>query len=299
MRRPVVPSYPAALLATALLAGLLLAAPVAGHAINFAGLDPQVATEGTVYVEAVFVEAPGWVALYADGSPVGHSRVETAGRTVNDVAVDVDDAAFEGGESVRLTARLFADDGDGAFDPDADRRLRQFGAAPDAPVAQGDAAYVLAEADGTGLPVEDGTLPVRRVALPEAGHVVVSDENGTVLGSRAVDAGIHQNVSVPLADDAVAEDEAITVVVTAYGDDGDGEFDDADEPLRVGNETVSTTVDAHRGGSDGGGVTTAIADGATPTDGSGPGFALSAALFAALAVVGYAAVGALREAEGL
>lgn len=119
VRRPVLPLLFAALP----LAALLLAAPAAGHAVNFAGLDPQVAAEGTVYVEAVFVEAPGWVALYADGSPAGHARVETAGRTVNDVAVDVDAAAFDGEEPVTLAARLFADDGDGAFEPDADDPL--------------------------------------------------------------------------------------------------------------------------------------------------------------------------------
>lgn len=284
MRRPVL----------LVLAALLLAAPVAGHAVNFAGIDAQATDDGTVYVEAVFLEAPGWVALYADESPVGHARVDTAGRTVNDVTVDVDEGAFEGGEPVRLTARLFADDGDGEFDPDADRQLQQFGTAPEAPVARRDAAHVLAEADGTGLPVEDGTFPVRRVALPEAGHVVVTDENGTVLGSRALDAGVHENVSVPVADDAIAEGEEITVVVTAYGDDGDGEFDDADEPVRVGNETVSSTVGLLRGDGDGDGVTTATADEATATDEGGPGFAAGAAL---LALVAFAVLVGIREAE--
>lgn len=282
--------------------GVLLAAvagPVAGHGVNYASFDPQVTADGSVVVESAYLEEPGWVVVYDADEPVGHAAVGVAGRTVTDVAVPVDADAWpgEGEEPLRLRVELFADDGDDAFDPAADRQLLQFGPPPEAPVERGDAETVVLAERGSTLPVVDGELRVRRAALPADGHVVVERENGTVLGTRSLSAGSHRNVSVDVGDLG----ERTTLVAALYRDDADGSFGDEDEPFHVGDEPVATTFDvepADEFGNEGtaarqpgGGDDGTATGGSGKADGNGAGFELGLALAAAI-FLGSVGVGA-------
>ena len=75
------------------------------------------------------------------------------------------------------------------------------------------------------------TALVARVGMPTAGFVVVSGEDGAVLGSAEVGEGAASDLEVPL-DPPLTEDAELTAAL--YADtDGDGAFDPAaDEQLR-------------------------------------------------------------------
>lgn len=266
----------------------LAAVPAAGHGINAATLDPQVSADGTVYVETAFLETDGWVTLRnPSGAFVGHARVRQDGRVVTDIAVSVPSDAWpaEGEGPLWVRATTYGEAGDGAFDPGADRKLVQFGGAPDpVPVARGaDATRVLA-AGADPLVVDDGQLTVRDVALPADGHLVVrnatGDGTGRTLGSRTLDRGTHRNVTVALAEPPGTE---TTVSIALHRGDGDGTFDGDEPPVRVGNRTVATRATiAPPGASDDPAVVTA-----TPADGDGGGLSDGiGAVLAAAAVTG-------------
>jgi len=266
------------------------AVPTAGHAINSATLDPQVSADGTVVVETAFLETDGWVVLRGpSGAFVGHARVRQGSRVVTDVAVSVPADAWPAASEGALWIRpvTYAEDGDGEFDPDADRELVQFGGAPDpVPVARGEVPARVLAAGADPLDVGDGRLSVRRVALPADGHLVVRnatgggdrDGDGRVLGSRALDRGTHRNVTVALAD---PPDGETSVSVVLHRDDGDGAFDGDEPPVEAGNRTVGTRVTVAPGGaSDDAAVVTA-----TPAGDGGSGLSDGVGAVLAAAVV--------------
>jgi len=278
-------------------------------------VQPQATADGTVVVETVGVLAPSFVVLSLDGEVVGTAFVEETGfRT--DVPVDVDaDAWDDWSGAATVSATLYRDDGDGEFDPVSDRAVtdRYPGARSQATVGrlpEGAARVLAGEFDP--LPVEDGSVTVRRVALAEAGHVVVRPfGGGDPLGGRTLSAGTHRNVSVAVNRSAVADRTgSVSVRIDLYRDDGDGRFDGSESPVTVGEDAVGTvtrlTTDpdggvsiitaANETGADGAGAA------ATPSDddtaASGPGFdavTTVAALLAVAALLIVASLGRHRE----
>lgn len=108
-------------------------------------------------------------------------------------------------------------------------------------VLAGTGAVGLALAHGTHATASpqtsaDGTLVVEQAFLTEPGYLVVraddGGEPGRVLGHRRVRAGLHTATTVSIADEHWATlPENATVWVVLHGDDGDGVFDSAADPL--------------------------------------------------------------------
>jgi hypothetical protein len=99
-------------------------------------------------------------------------------------------------------------------------------------------------------------VTVGRVTLPEAGLLVARDDDtDRVVGTRALDAGTHENVTVALnASYVAAGDGEVVVRVGAYRDDGDGVLGDGDRPIRAGERVVGTRLPV------------SVVDGETATD---------------------------------
>jgi PGF-CTERM protein len=296
-----------------LLVGLLAVAAVAyagvavAHA-NHASAGPQVSGNGSVVVEQAFLSQRGYVAVTTDpasgeGRVLGHRAVGAGLHTGLRVGVDADYWDGVAGNTT-LRVRLYGDDGDGEFDPDADPVLRWLDrpAGGPFPVRPGSGAAYIVPSGDTELTAE-GRLPVAAVALPARGHVVVHDgANGTLgspLGHRTLDGGRHANVAVPVA---VSGNRSVTVAL--HRDDGDGEFEPGADPvIRVAETPVATSLSVAAPGSDDGSEdvrvnTPTATDGPTTdstapprtrsatatatTSASGPGFGLAAGLAALL-----------------
>lgn len=234
-------------------------APISAH-VNDVGVDAQVSTDGTVVVETAFIGTDGFVVLHESngsvpGDPVGHAAVSEEGGLKEDVTVDVAPATWRNWSGDRrLWAVLHADDGDGEFEPDEDEMIEQFGdpAGEQFTLARGDAAYVTAR-EFAPQPSDDGTVRIRSAALPTDGHVVLradaDDGSGESLGSTALTAGTQQNVTVAIDEQFFRDQEgSFTLYAAVYADDGDGAFDDADEPIRAGSEAVATRFGVEKTG---------------------------------------------------
>lgn len=234
------------------------AIPVAAHG-NHLSADSQVSTDGTLVVESVLPVDEAWIVVRTDedGSPgevLGHVPVDADEGLRTDVAVDIEDEAWGNWSGTRpVWTVLHAEDGDGEFDPEDDEMLESFGepAGDRIQVRKGDApAYVTAE-EFSPQPSDDGTVVVRTAAVPGDGYVVVHDATGEgpgdVVGSTAVASGLHDTVAVDL--DAAffeAREGTVTLWAVLYTDDGSGRFDGADDPVRVGDDTVSTAFGVER-----------------------------------------------------
>lgn len=237
----------------AILACLLGVAAVAyaGVAVahgNHASAGPQVSANGSVVVEQAFLSQQGYVAITTDpdsgeGRVLGARPLGVGLHTGIRVGVDSDYWATTSGNTT-LRVRLYADDGDGQFDPDSDPVLRWL----DRPAGDAFAvrkatgsAYVVPSGD-TSLSA-DGRLPVARLALPARGHVVVHDATndtlGPPLGHRSLDAGHYRDVRVPIDSDVGNR----SVAVAIHRDDGDGQFEsDSDPVVRVGDTPVAARL---------------------------------------------------------
>ena len=254
MRRS--PDSVATIVLLALSALALLSSGVAiGHGINHLGADPQASVDGVVRMESVFATEDGFVVVYRDrngsrGEVLAHRPFSASTRDVYDVPVEIGSEAWADlPPNATLRAVLHGDDGDGEFEPASDPPLASFGgvAGESFVVRRGTTAYVGA-ASGAGVQRSaDGTVVVRSVRLPERGYVVLRNSSGgspgEIVGTAALSAGHHTNVSVDLDGSFFAErpvDETFSVWVQAYGDDGDGEFGDGDRPIRAGEEAVGT-----------------------------------------------------------
>lgn len=235
-------------------------APVNAH-VNDVGVDAQVSADGTVVVETVFIGTDGFVVLHesngsAPGDPVGHAAVSDEGGLKEDVTVDVAAATWRNWSGDRrVWAVLHADDGDGEFEPDEDEMIEQFGdpAGEQFTLERGDAAAYVTAREFAPQPSDDGTVRIRSVALPTDGHVVLradaDDGPGEPLGSTAVPAGTHQNVTVAIDERFFRDqEESFTLYAAAYADGGDGAFDDADEPIEAGSDPVATRFGVEKTG---------------------------------------------------
>jgi hypothetical protein len=242
MRRP---------LALALAALLVLAAvplPVVAHS-NHLTATSQVSDDGTVVVETLFVSQRAHLVVHADdggelGAALGSTTLAPDGLRRN-VAVSLDDAAWaDWGGNRTVWVALHAPDGDGSYDAD-DPVFTRFGrpVAERVAVGKGDPALVTGRGF-YGQTVDGPRVTVGRVTLPEAGLLVARDDDtDRVVGTRALDAGTHENVTVALnASYVAAGDGEVVVRVGAYRDDGDGVLGDGDRPIRAGERVVGTRL---------------------------------------------------------
>lgn len=239
----------AALLAVALVAS---ATPVAGHG-NHVEVDSQHSTDGTVVVEAVRPLTDGFLVLHrADdgevGEPIGHAAVEMSDGFRQGVPVEMDDDAWaDWPENGTLWVVFRADSNDnGEFDPGTDERASAFGAATGqaVTVAKSDKpASVVAERD-RAQQTASATATVSRAVLPEDGFLVLrtdSGGDGRVVGTHALDAGAHDDVSVDFDASAFPENRTtVGLYAQLYADDGDGEFSEGDRLVRAGDSPVSS-----------------------------------------------------------
>lgn len=223
-------------------ASLLVAAvPAAAH-VNHLEADPQASTDGTVVVETAFIAADGWVVVHrvtgngSIGEPIGHAPIDGGSGNEVDFPVRIDGDVWTNWTTRQVWIVLHHDDGDGRFEPDADRVLRPFDdpAGARVTVARGETAYVT-EAGFRPEETDDRTVRIRRVAMPADGTLVVRNgsADGRIVARTDLGAGTHRNVSVAL-DRAFFRTSGGTVTLHAGLLVGG-------EPVRAGNATVGTT----------------------------------------------------------
>jgi len=259
--------------------GFGIAASAATHG-DHVSVDAQTTSDGTVVVETVSAIGPSFVVLAPDdggrpGDPVGNATVPAASFRRN-VAVALDDGAWDGWTGNRtFWAVLYRDDGDGRFDPESDASIATRNPAAEAEFALGrverGSDRVLARVF-TSQRLREGRLTARRVDLSQPGYLVATSIDGDrVVGTRALDAGVHRNVTVALNESFVAQQRReFRVRLLAYRDDGDGRFGESDRPVTVGGEHVATSMIVQNVGTNADGtVTTTRPLVVTPTPGSG------------------------------
>lgn len=220
---------------------------------NEVSADSQVATNGTVQAETAFVLTDSWLVVHHDadgsiGEPIGHTLVRSGGLQT-DVQVPIDESVWANWTETRqVHLVLHNDDGDGQFDPDEDPILTTGSepAATDLTVAKGsESAYVSAEQ--FDVVETNGSVRVRQAVSPSAGFLVLTAPDGQVFGQTDVAAGTTQNVTVDIDETLYRQQPAeFDLTVSLYADDGDGQFGDSDDPVRAGEDAVSTTITMQR-----------------------------------------------------
>ncbi|WP_254839730.1 DUF7282 domain-containing protein [Natronomonas marina] len=317
MARPA-PTAVAAALAVVVLLGVAVA-PVAAH-VNHVEADDQRSADGTLLVEWEFVGTDGWVVVRADdggdpGEVLGHRRVtpETAFRTDTTVAIDDGKwADIEGSREVWVV--LHREEGGEGFDVEEDPMQTGFSGDPAGTrltVEKADGATSVAAQGFDAETVTDGTATVRRVELAADGHLAVHAVDGDIagnvedgdvgepVGSVALSAGVHENVTVELDESFLADADSEELLAAVAYAGGDGFGADSTAPVTAGDSLVSTTFGAEFRGPATGPTPTPTAEEssivntpeptATPattptgTDGSGAGVG---AVGAALALAG-------------
>ncbi|GAA0284405.1 DUF7282 domain-containing protein [Halobacterium noricense] len=240
----------AALLALALVAS---ASPVAAHG-NHVEVDSQHSANGTVVVEAVRPLTDGFVVLHRAtedgeiGNPVGHRKIDFDDGFQQNVPVEMDaDAWADWPANGSLWVVFHADrDDDGEFDPGVDERASAFGATTSQSVTlakRDQPASVVAER-AQAQQTASATATVDSAVLPDDGFLVLRTETGTdgrVVGTKALDAGAHADVSVDFDSSLFSENRStVGLYAQLYTDDGDGEFSERDRLVRAGDSPVST-----------------------------------------------------------
>lgn len=261
------------------LAGVLGVAvvPVAAH-VDHVEADDQHSADGTLRVEWEFVGSDGWLAVRADdggepGAVLGARRVtpETAFRPDTTVAID-DEAWAEWSGSRTVWLVLHGEAGGEGFDPAEDPMRTGLSGDPAGSRFTVERAAANASVTAQGFSPQtstDGTVVVRRLELAEPGHVAVHTVDaeiasnvadadvGEPVGATALEAGVHENVTVQLADAYLADagTEALLQAVVYTGSD---EFDaESTEPVTAGDALVGTTFGVEFRGD--------AVDGPTPT----------------------------------
>lgn len=240
-------------------------APAGGHG-NHVTARSQVSPDGSVVVESLFVLDGGYLVLHEGnqrGDPVGHVRLDQGGHRGVTVRTDEEWWASQDGV-VPLVAVLHRDAEPGdEFDPEVDTPVSAFGsvASSSFAVEKGDAAVNLVATKFSGHAVDD-SVTVPRVALGEDGYLVVRTEDdggpGEVVGHAAVEAGNHSDVAVPVDREALGSDgDTVYLWVSVVRDDGDGSYDEGDEPVTVGDDPVRSRIQATLG-ADGGESTVGV-----------------------------------------
>ena len=195
----------------ALTTGLLIGGvtPAGAHG-NHISVDAQASENGTVVIESLFTSAEeGYVALHTDddgepGRVIGYAPADYDFHT--GLSVELESSTWaEWNGSRTVWAVLHRDDGDGSFDLETDEALSSFGGSASARFtlekrASGPASVVVI--GFRSQPTDNASATIRRVALGRSGALVVrTDENGSpgdVVGRTSLDAGVHENLTVPI-----------------------------------------------------------------------------------------------------
>jgi hypothetical protein len=288
---------------------------------NHVIVGAQISADGTVVAEEAATLGTGFLVLRRDdggepGEPLGHTVLQ--GTTIQmDVGITVDEAAWSEWSGPRTVwAVVHLDDGDGEFDLGSDpSAARRYATASQAfELARGDAPVRILASQTDPIDLRNGTVTIRRVDLDGAGYVVAHPlDDDRVVGTKALTAGSHENVSLRLAASFLAEeDRRFRVRLAVYRDDGNGEFDTDDRPVTVGEERVESDVvvrqidddatttqpliitpsptttpetrSAKTANSGTQGASAVASSGATATDATGSGFGLGLVLAAIVAV---------------
>lgn len=230
------------------LLGLLLVPAVLAHG-NILAVDSQYTTEGTVELEGAYTLTRSWAAVYTDdagslGEPIGHTFLSPdTFHTETTIAIDeVVWRNWSGARTVHVV--MHNEDGDGEFDPDADPVISQ----GDEPVGgtisiarAEQPALVAAERLETGTTT--GNATVRRVVMPEDGRLVLhaGGVSGQVVGERALEAGLHAEVTLPLDEDFYRyQGSTFTLTAALYSGSGGDPIDESTR-LTAGDRPVATS----------------------------------------------------------
>jgi PGF-CTERM protein len=238
-------------LAALLVLSLVAMVPASAH-VNDVSADAQVSPDGTVVAESVFVASDGWIAVFADKNHtevLGFRRLEADGFQ-QDVPVAIDEEHWATFDESTVHVALLNDDGDGEFEPNGDDSvLTTFGrqATAAVPLRKGTTALVTEEAFAPDW-VNGSTLTLRRVTLPESGHIVVRNAStGDVLGSTTLAAGRHESVDVTLDESRAFDgDGNYRLRATLHGDDGDGTYRASNPDVTANGTVVSTRFRVRR-----------------------------------------------------
>ncbi|WP_267639797.1 DUF7282 domain-containing protein [Haloarchaeobius amylolyticus] len=254
----------------ALLLGLVVVAaavtavvtPAAAHG-NHLSVDAQVSSDGTIVVESMFMTNPGHLVVHQDrdgsiGPPLGHASVSQGFHSDFEVAVDDEYWADQNGTRTYWLV-LHRDDGDGEFEPGSDTPIQgiagQYAGQQVTVGKSADGAVRVVTGGFTTQRVDSAAVTVRGVDLDRPGYVAlrnVTDDGttGEVVGTKRLDAGSHDNVSVAVSESffgSLATGETAELEAILHAADGDGEFTvDGDQPIRVGEETVSSRFDVKK-----------------------------------------------------
>jgi plastocyanin len=204
--------------------------------------DQAISDEGTVVIEKVVSQTPGWLVVHADadGSPgpvIGHAEIERGENT--DIEVSV--------EPARLTDQLYA-----MLHVDAGSPGEYEFPGDDAPARNDDGAVVVRPfaAYRNAVQVSDqelaagDTVVIDRVVSRTPGWLVVHAEAdgapGPVIGHSSVDLGENMNVEVSL-DPMMLTSTLFAMLHVDEGGAGEYEFPGDDAPARDSHGDVAVT----------------------------------------------------------
>lgn len=260
----------------ALLTGTLLATvPVAGHG-NHATVDTQISENGTVVVESAYVSTDAWVVVRRNdggkpGKPIGHTWIG-AGELRTDIAVPLNEPAWENWSNQSAWVSLHRDQGNQSFNPNEDPPLRSFGSISGTQFTLAKGGSPVVTASGFSPQRSGGNVTVRRVTLPSDGYVILYNGsiNGRAVGQTSLSAGPHRNVSVALNETFFRNHNRSMMVATLYADNGDGQFNDGDSLVRAGDAPVTTKLAVYLRGEEPATRTESLITTATPGEGNAP-----------------------------
>ncbi|WP_135534449.1 DUF7282 domain-containing protein [Halostella pelagica] len=228
-------------------------APADAHG-NHVTAGSQVAADGTVVVEELFILENGYLVIHErdDGDPgkiLGHVAIESGYH--RGVSVSLDESWWDtAADNESLVAVLHRDaEGGDEFDPDADTPVSAFGslAGAEFDVREGDKPVSVVATSFEGHAVED-SVTVPRVQLADDGYLVVraneEGEPGEVIGRERLEGGTHENTTVPVDREMLTgNDSTVYLWVSVYNDDGDGAFDaERDDPVTVAGSPVQSRI---------------------------------------------------------
>jgi hypothetical protein len=234
----------------------LVAVPVAAHT-NTVVVDAQVSADGTVTVEAATSLVDAFVVVHDRedgelGAVLGYVPITQNDGYRQGFPVEIDDDTWaDWGDNRTMSVALRRDEGDEGFDPAEDPVQGGFGGpvVRNVTVGKGSApARVINELFEIPYPLDTDAVSLREVAVGEPGLVVVRAHNasGPVAGTRPLDPGVHENVTVSL-DDAVFDREGREVELWVGLRVGGGTLADS-RPLTVGDDRVATSFGVERVG---------------------------------------------------
>lgn len=242
-----------------LLAVTLVSLPVAAH-VNQVNADPQVSANGTVVVENAGAVVDGFVAVHATdesgdpGAVLGYVTFER-----NDFregfAIEIDDQAWDDwGDNRTILVALHRNQGDSGFDPSEDPIQVSFGSrvAERLELGKGDSETSVAAERLERQTTTADSVTVDRVALAEPGVLAIRSDTDDPerVGQRRLDAGVHHNVTVAVADDLFTPDRRrVSLLATLYPEPDNGTLSASATPLCAGNATIQTGFTVERTGS--------------------------------------------------